>query len=244
MRKHSKKNMSKTSVVSVIVVVVLLLLSGWGYRATAERFGRAAGGVVLPKGTLGKFPDEFAGWRGKEVPLDVRIVEATDSDDLIHREYRDQSGVRRAVFYVAYGIQLRDLAPHRPEVCYPSAGWTVDKTDRLEISLEDGSVLPCQIHVFKRGGLQSDTTTVLHYYIVDGQYCADVSLLRSAQRERREGDHAYAVQVQIIAPGTLKVVPPEQTVKDFAAAVGARFYNFITSEVAKTVAAQTQLAAP
>jgi hypothetical protein len=90
--------------------------------------------------------------------------------------------------------------PHRPEVCYPDAGWTPRISDRTRLPLADGQVLDCTLYEFSKSGLLSLTMYVLNYFIVDGQYSPDVSLLRSKAWRGPGGVH-YMAQVQIICSG-------------------------------------------
>jgi hypothetical protein len=87
--------------------------------------------------------------------------------------------------------------PHRPEVCYPGNGWTLEDKRRVNLPLSDGTELECQILNFSRSGMSSKRITVLNYYIVDGEYCPDVSLLRG----KVLGNTGYVAQMQITCSG-------------------------------------------
>lgn len=183
------------------VGVVLLIGSGAGYRTLAGRYNLLTASVPLPPGTLARLPLQLGDWMGREMPLDEAVVRATDTDDHVNREYRHRHGQPAVSLFVAYGVNLRDLAPHRPEVCYPGAGWTLQETRKLTLTTADQSDLPCRVHRFKRGGLVRENITVLNYYIVDGKYCPDVSLLRS-KAWRLSLQAKYAAQVQIVCGGS------------------------------------------
>ncbi len=104
--------------------VALILASGFGYRTLADRYNRPSDSIPLAPGTLAKIPMEFNGWFGVDKPLDEAVARATDTNDQLNREYRRRDGRAAVTMFVAYGVRLRDLQPHRPEVCYPGAGWT------------------------------------------------------------------------------------------------------------------------
>ena len=91
--------------------------------------------------------------------------------------------------------------PHRPEVCYTGAGWTLIDKRSQELPLSNEMKLPCNVLEFSRGTLNTNKVTVLDYYIVDGQYCADISLLRS-KAWRGSGAVGYVAQIQIVASAT------------------------------------------
>lgn len=199
------------------VGIVLLLASGLGYRTLAARFSRPSDSVPLAPGTLSKLPLKLGNWVGQERPLDDVVIQATDTDDHINREYWRQDGRAAVSLFVAYGVHLRDLEPHRPEVCYTGAGWILEASRKARLTVTDGGELPCQLQNFRRGGLAGARITVLSYYIIDGEYCPDVSLLRSMAWRTSHRD-TYAVQVQVACGGSSSVsTVAEQAVESFAA---------------------------
>ena len=217
MTDHRHETSGTPSLAAVIITAVLLLaLGGAGHRMASARLADLAGTIFLPRGTLNKLAQHIGDWHGQDVPLDARIVEATDTDDLINRTYARSSGSNAVALFIAYGVRMRDLMPHRPEVCYPGSGWTLDQSRRLELRLSDDSLLPCQIHTFSKSGLDSRQVTVLNYYIVDGRSCADVSLLRS-KSWKFGSDFRYAAQVQIATRGSPIGDAGQESVRAFAA---------------------------
>jgi EpsI family protein len=211
----------------VIFALALLVGSGIGYRVVAGRFARAPDAVPLPRGTLQGLPLEFGDWIGRDVPLEEAVIKSTDTDDHVNRAYVIRRGRESVSLFVGYGVRMRDLVPHRPEVCYPGAGWTLERSDHVELAAVDGSIVPCQIHTFRRSGLDQQRIEVLNYYILDGRYCADVSLLRS-EAWKLSGGMTYAVQVQIAAP-------PQDVaaagVRDFAAQMAPKILELLRTAI-------------
>lgn len=194
----------------------MLVAGGLGYRALAGVYLRPVSSVPIPRGTLARLPLELGDWIGQDSPLKEVVVRATDTDDHVNRVYRSRDGHDGVAFYVAYGVNLRDLAPHRPEVCYPSAGWTLVGTTVASLPTSEDTDLQCQLHHFRRSGLAAADLTVVNYYIIDDKYCADVSLLRS-KALRPTLQARYAAQVQITAPRRSTVALADETAKRFAA---------------------------
>ena len=149
--------------------------------------------------------------------MDEAIVRATDTDAHLNRRYTRRGGLEAVSFYIASGVKARDLMPHRPEVCYTGAGWTLTDRRSVELPLSDSTKLPCNIMQFSRGALNMQKVVVLDYYLVDGQYCADVSLLRS-KAWRGQGSVRYVAQIQIVTPVTeaLNAQAASKLVSDFA----------------------------
>lgn len=233
---RDKKEPTSSSSFSVAsgVAIALLLLSGVGYRTLAAGYADLSGGIPLPRGTLKQLPLQIGDWAGIEVPLDERIVEATDTDDLVNRRYVRSNGRDAVSLFIACGLRMRDLAPHRPEVCYPGAGWTVDDRRVVDVALDDGSTFPVQIHQFSRGGLASSRIMVLNYYLIDGLYCPDVSLLRS-KAWRPQNDFRYLAQVQVVsaADTSLGLATADKKVRAFAADSASEIRDLLEAAVAQ-----------
>jgi hypothetical protein len=85
--------------------------------------------------------------------------------------------------------------------------------------LNDGTKLPCNFMRFSRGLLGKEKVAVLYYYIVDGEYCADVSLLRS-KAWSGSGTVGYVAQVQVVAAiaSDLNADSATEVVSEFAMA--------------------------
>ena len=178
-----------------------MIASGIGYRAMARQLAGPASGKPLPADALSKLPMIIGEWAGVETPLRQDVVLATDSDSHVSRTYSRGVGNQSVWAYISYGVRVRDMAPHRPEVCYSGAGWIIERSSNEQIVLADGSKLPCKIFNFARGGLSNQQMLVLNYYIVDGQYCQDVSQLRW---KFLHGSTAvrYVLQVQVVCTET------------------------------------------
>ena len=186
--------------IAVAAAISLLIATGVGYRVLAWHLAGPGGGTPLPPGALERLSMQIGNWVGQDVKLTEAVVEATDTDAHINRRYLRNNRAESVSLYVAYGVRARDLMPHRPEVCYPGNGWTLKDTRDAELLLADGVKLQCRVLRFARVGLATENVTVLNYYIVDGRYCPDVSLLRS-KAWQGQSSIRYMAQVQISCSG-------------------------------------------
>jgi len=198
---RSEKPSRKPIIAATVVTSVLTLVFGLTYRVLAARLGEDMATPGIPQAALDPLSLQIGDWTGQEVPIDEAIVRATDTDAHLSRRYSRHNGMESVSFYLACGVKARDLMPHRPEVCYTGNGWTLTDRRSVELPLSDGRTLPCNVLQFSRGALNTRMVVVLDYYIVDGQYCRDVSLLRS-KAWRGSGAVRYVVQVQITAAAT------------------------------------------
>ncbi|HCO94492.1 MAG TPA: EpsI family protein [Phycisphaerales bacterium] len=184
-------------IIAAITASFLMLVLGMGYRVLDSRLSGPGNASPISFAMLERFPMQVGYWTGTEVPLDEEIVRATDTDAHINRRYSRNNGLEFVSLYIATGVKARDLMPHRPEVCYTGAGWTLTDKRSVELPLEDGTILPCNVMQFSRGVLTIKKVVVLDYYIVDDEYCRDVSLLRS-KAWKGSGTVRYVAQVQIV----------------------------------------------
>ena len=217
MTKNDNPN-QRPVIVAAVVAGFLMLVSSIAYRVLAARLDAPVNTTSLPPAALERLPLQIDDWTGQNVPLDEAIVRATDTEAHINRRYSRHNASENISLYIAYGVRARDLMPHRPEVCYTGAGWTLIDKRSKELPLSDGMKLPCSILQFSRGTLNTMKTVVLDYYIVDGQYCRDVSLLRF-KAWRGSGTVRYVTQIQIVASATSNLTADSaaRLVCDFAA---------------------------
>lgn len=205
--------MNAVRIVAVVAAVSLIVGGGVTYRVL-EKVAASTGsaGVSLP-GALSDLPMAIDRWNGIDAPLDDRVVDATDTDQHVSRIYR--SSDREVGLFLAYGTRFRDLLPHRPEVCYPAAGWVLHQQANDMLTIADGTTLPVRIHQFRGGPVDASAVTVLSYHIVDGEIIADVSELRRRgfAARRRVG---YVAQVQIRCTDGADARTARETVVAFA----------------------------
>jgi len=202
-------------ITALIAAGILMLAFGLAYRALAVRLGLSVTTSPIVPEVLQRLPMQIGSWTGQDVPLDEAIVRKTGTDGHINRRYSRHIGVEYVGLYIAYGVTARALAPHRPEVCYVRAGWTLVDRQSVELPSEDGAKLPCSVFHFSQGGLNAKKIVVLNYFIVDGRHCGDASLLQS--RAWRGSDTvAYVAQVQISSTENLPKDSATEIVTSFA----------------------------
>lgn len=210
------------------VAVVAVASSGLAFRILADRLAGLEGSVILTAADLETLPIEMNGWRGEDIAIDPRVVEASNSDAHLVRGYVHEG--RSVELFIAYGVRIRELMPHRPDVCYPSAGWTQNQDQDIELAPAGAPPFRAQLFHFKRGGLTADTITVLNYYLVDGQFFADESRLRE-EASKFSSKLRYVCQVQISTSASLNADEAARCVKSFAAASAIPIQNMLNLAV-------------
>lgn len=215
---------------AVIAAAGVLGAGRLGYGLLAERYARAFESVPIARGSLAALPEDLLQWRGRDEPLDDLIARATDTDDHVNRSYRHVVSGQSISLFIGYGGRFRDLMPHRPEVCYPGAGYTLESREARAIPIAGGGTLACQVLRFSRGVLQAQRIRVLSYYLVDGAYCPDVSLLRSRAARLSAGGR-YMAQVQIVSSDDARGPSGAHAVEAFASDSAAAIRETIEAAV-------------
>jgi hypothetical protein len=186
------------AVAATIAASFLMLVFGLSYHILVAQLRASLNETPIDPAVVKRFPLQIGSWIGQDIPLDEAIVQKTGTDAHINRRYLRGNGLESVSLYMACGVHAGHLMGHRPEVCYIGAGLSLVDRCSMELPLNDGTTLPCSILRFVRGGLDTANVTVLNYFIVDGELCGDVSLLKSrAWRDFRAV--GYVIQVQIVA---------------------------------------------
>jgi EpsI family protein len=187
-------------------------------------------------GELERLPENIGDWIGEPRSLDERVAEATGTDHQVYRTYRHPDG-RAVEFYLGYGVRIRDLAPHRPDVCYPSNGWT-----QIAFSIEDvkaQSPFEAQFFLFEKSGLGRSQIAVLYYYVVDGQVVHDMQTLRQ-QLSQSSTDLRYVAQVQIAAVVSGSTQRAREAIDAFATKVAEPLNKMLTDVVNEAIESEPE----
>ena len=157
MTKNGNPN-GKSFIIAAAVAGIIIIIFSTAYHLLAARLEAPVNTTSLSPAALERLPLQIGGWTGKEAPLDEVVVRATDTDAYVSRIYSRHNASEYISLYIAYGVRARDLMPHRPEVCYIGAGWTLIDKRTMELPLSDEMELPCNVLQFSRGTLNKMKT--------------------------------------------------------------------------------------
>lgn len=183
----------------VLLACVVLVASGLGYRVVAAHLDRLGKAIRLPV-PLANIPMEVGPWRGEDVPMSQAVLKVAGNDDYVNRRYMNEAAGAGVNLYVAYSGDPRTMLGHRPQVCYPAAGWQHEYTTRIEITSSRGTVVPCLLHRFHMAGEAAGSVVVLNFYVLNGKVTDDEGTFSGAawRLPNISGDIArYVTQVQI-----------------------------------------------
>lgn len=178
----------------------LLIGAGFAYRTAAARLNVITSSPITLPVPLSQFPKSIGAWEGKDIPLSLAIQRVAGNDDFVNRRYENTAERAWASVYIAYTARPRTMKGHKPQICYPAAGWILNSTDLIQITSLSGRQISCLMHQFSKPAMGSSSVIVLNYYIVNGWIICDESAFSGVawRTPNIEGDPArYVAQIQI-----------------------------------------------
>ena len=210
------EKLDRRPIVAALAATVIMIVTGVAFHTLVARVGWSTSRVLIAPDMLAGFPINIGDWTGEDVPMDEAIVRATGTDALINRRYSRANNLESVSLYIGCGGRTAAVAYHQPNVCYIGSGWTIEEQHSLDLPLSEGNKLPCTIYQFVRDELNKKRVTVLHYWIIDGQFCRDASLVRS-RLLRITSKVNYVAQVQIVSSvRTSTADSAKRIISDFA----------------------------
>jgi EpsI family protein len=81
---------------------------------------------------MSDFPKTIGEWTSEDIPLDQRVYELLETDNLIMRDYKNKQG-ETVNLYIIYSQDNRKVA-HPPEICLQGEGATVVDKSPIQIT--------------------------------------------------------------------------------------------------------------
>lgn len=149
-----------------VVVVLLGGLTAFGFWGTESINQKTAAGVSM---TL---PDLVGSFQGtpQEVSESEKVVLPADTE-FSKMLYKNVSGDQVNVQVVLAGAEKRSI--HRPEVCLPAQGWTIDARNIVPVTLDNGERMDVMRLVLSRpvevrpGEFRNLKSVFLYWFVGD-----------------------------------------------------------------------------
>lgn len=106
---------------------------------------------------LDTLPMRVGQWRGQDVRMDANTRNALSADSLLLRVYTHSSTSRQIGLLVVYRKYGRREFAHRPELCYPAAGWEIAGKTYTKIPYA-GRDVPARLVVAEKDGSRESIT--------------------------------------------------------------------------------------
>lgn len=173
-------------------MVALLLVATVSLRMISH--GEA---VPLEK-SLAAFPLSFGAWKGRDLPMEPRILKAVGVDDYLSRLYEAPGNGPLFVYVGYYKSQRTGRLIHSPKNCLPGAGWEPVTARRVLLAFPNGTSAPVNLYVIEKG---LERQVVLYWYeshgrIIASEYWGKIYMVTDALRLNRTD----AALVRVSAP--------------------------------------------
>lgn len=185
---------------ATVLAVVLLVVFGVFYRCVASWLGQVEQTPITLETPLSEFPIQVGKWKGKDVEISESVLKVAGNDDYLSRLYINESANQWVTVYVAYTATPRTMLGHRPQVCYPSAGWINDSSEKSTFTTVSGRDVECLIHRFHKPAPSTDEIVIINFYILNGMVTNDEDQFAGVKFRlpNIDGNAArYVTQVQV-----------------------------------------------
>jgi EpsI family protein len=190
--------MSKV-IIPRLAIALAIIAANWAgmYILTRQTVAKPS---EVPAEALSQFPLQLGPWVGEDVPIDSNIYKHSTAAAMLNRLYRDPLGDPVTVNIGIWKEVDTTIVPHTPEVCYPSAGWTmIDKSD-ISIPLTEQHLVPARLLRYERQGRQ---VLVLFWCHLGDRVAVDSNGVRAALialRSPGQSSIPTAVRVTLATP--------------------------------------------
>ncbi len=104
----------------VCVLLVATGALGWSFSLRPA--------LAVDTAPLASFPDRFGGWRGESIPIEDDVTRLLQADFNLQRAYVRPIDELVWLYVGYYGTDRGGHTEHTPWVCYPSAGWEIERS--------------------------------------------------------------------------------------------------------------------
>lgn len=109
---------------ALVVSCLALVVSGAAFRWFDAAVGAVLSAPIRFDPPLSSLPQVIGEWHGEDVSLSDGVLRIAGNDDYVSRVYRNVVTGESVSLYIGYTAHPRTMLRHRPDVCYPSAGWS------------------------------------------------------------------------------------------------------------------------
>jgi EpsI family protein len=170
--------------------------------------------AALPQIGPETLPEVVGDYSGKDKPIDERVVAASNAEAMLNREYTNRLG-DSVIVNVGIWTQYSGI-PHKPEECYPSAGWEIASRRLQTISVSGRKPIEFKQYVFQRG---TDRIAVAYWVHVGKSTINDgEGMRRLRQHLRMSGENLPPLIKVMLQSNAQDMAQAEARLSRFAAA--------------------------
>jgi EpsI family protein len=166
---------------------------------------------------VAQLPLQLDEWSGAETELDPKVFQKVGALEMVNRSYENDKGRRAAVHVAAYPTAAA-LLPHPPELCYNTAGWTIQKDEWNT----DGPQRRYRLMVVENGGAR---TAVAYWYQLGAEVVSNRDELRQVLQKLRLQGAGWPPLVKVMVQ--VQIEFSEADSQAVAEDLGAKIYDWV-----------------
>lgn len=183
-------------------LIVLVAMAVYGHEPLrASRADQAY--LAAVSDAISSIPYRIGPWIGADVEAQAPAIRLLRPNKLLQRRYLSLDGSRSFSLLFVHCSDARDMQGHYPPVCYPSHGWVINETERVDFVLGQSRIpaVVYRLSALRQG--EERTMTILNFFAVPSDreaLAADMAAVnRASATTARSG--LGAAQFQLIVPG-------------------------------------------
>ena len=191
------------------ILIIALVLGGFYISRVAKRDDAYKGELILEQ-----FPAVLGEWRGEDELIGDNVLDILKADSVLFRNYVNDSQ-QKINFYASYHrSQKEGQLIHSPKHCYPGAGWEIEHSEVIKLTLKSGHELVVNKMLVSQNKYKE---LVLYWYQAQGRVTAnefaqrldmiggaivygrsDGSLIRVSTAVGEDAEQAMALEVEFL----------------------------------------------
>ena len=174
-------------------MLAILVCAGLALRTLSH------GEATVPARPLSELPLQITGWKGSNLELEQKVVDAVAVSDYAARVY-ERPGAQPLVMYVGYyRSQRTGQTIHSPKNCLPGAGWEPVESSRVTLHPAGMSEAVVNLYVIEKG---LDRQLVLYWYqshgkVIASEYAGKLNMVLDAIRLNRTDSALVRLSIPI-----------------------------------------------
>ena len=115
------------------------------------------------------------------MPVDRHIFKNSGAADMVNRIYRNSVDDQVAV-NVGVWLDYNPVMPHKPEICYPSAGWEISNRELVKVSPASGEPFKARVLTLQN---KDQRIALLYWALMDNTVAVDDGEVRKVLQKHR-----------------------------------------------------------
>jgi len=157
------------------------------------------GEPIVPARPLSELPMEISGWKGSNLVLEQKVVDAVAVSDYVARLYERPDSQPLVLYVGYYRSQRTGQTIHSPKNCLPGAGWEPVESSRVLLHPAGMPPALVNLYVIEKG---LDRQLVLYWYqshgkIIASEYAGKLNMVVDAIRLNRTDSALVRLSIPI-----------------------------------------------